>query len=229
LPLDVVSYIIELCTLPTLSRFAATSVIADKLVARELDIRRVHILAPFIKDQDTFRNKLTVLNSVLSGSAALSLCTARDAFQPKDLDIYVPANTAEVWVRYLTAEEGYRVLRRVNTVDEHDMQYPRYHGGIGPIVTLTRDTTTIDIVESNTVCATLPIPFFWTTTAMSFVTGTGIVTLFPHLLEEHRGLLNPERKADFALDPSLGEAQNEQDQLEMLLTKYRSRGFDIRD
>lgn len=225
LPLDVVSYIIELCTLPTLSRFAATSVVADKLVTRELDIRHRHILAPFIKDKEAFRNKLTTLNSVLSGSAAVSLCTARDAFLPNDLDIYVPVNMAEVWVQYLTTEEGYHVLGRMNTGDD---PYTKYHGGVGPIVTVARDTVTIDIVESNTICATLPIPFFWTTTAMVFITGTGVVALFPHLLEERRGLLNPERKLNLAYEPMSDEGHTEEYEFGKLVTKYRSRGHDIR-
>ncbi len=218
LPLDVVTSIIQFCTLPTLTRFASASVLADQLVAKELDIRRNRLLARFVQDQHAFSQKLTELHSIVGGSAAVALCSARDTFRPRDLDMYVPAHVSEVWVRYLTVYEGYRVRRRVDVEKE---EWRWHHGGTGPIVTLERGTTSIDIIESLAPCATLPIPYSWSTLMTTFMTGVGIVSPYPRLLEERRGLVNPD---SVVYDPP----SEGRDPLDVLLPRYKSRGFDIR-
>ncbi len=228
LPLEVVGLILELCTVPTLSRFASTSVTADELVTKELAIRRNSTVARFINNREAFFLKLTELHSILSGSAALAICTARDSFLPGDLDIYVPRHAAPEWADYLTTQEGYHVRPRPKARTEASSTRG-YRGGIGAVITMARGTVTIDIVESLSICATLPIPFFWTTTVMTFVTGSGIVVLFPHLLEAERGLLTPDRvrvQDTMFLDQSL--EQEDVDLLITLVAKYTSRGFDIR-
>lgn len=222
LPLDVVTHILQFCTLPTLCRFASASVLADKLVTKELDIRRSHLLAPFVNDQTAFCAKLLELDSIVSGSTTLALSSARDTFDPADLDIYVPAGTSEPWVQYLTDCEGYHVL----THNPHGEADGDYHGGIGVVITLARNTAHIDIVESLTICSTLPIPHFWSTLVMTFMTGNGIISLYPRLLEEWRGLLTPDRMEHVLLEPpSEGDYPAP---ISALLAKYKSRGFDIR-
>lgn len=220
LPVDVVAYIIELCTVSTLSRLASASVLTDALVSKELDIRRGLLLAPFIADQNEFRRQLTEQDSVLSGSAIVALCSARNAFQPADLDIYVPSQKAAFWVQYLIEREGYHIQGR-HSREEADREYQE---GIGAVITMARESTHIDIVESLTVCATQPILHFWSTTVMVFMTGTGIGSLFPRLLEERRGLLSPQRTSH-VLDlhpPDDGTI------IHVLLAKYALRGFDVR-
>ena len=220
LPLDIVAHIMELCTLSTLTRFAASSVLADELVAKELDIRRTRLLTPFINDQDGFRRKLTQLDSVVSGSAMVALCSARDAFQPADLDVYVPSQKAVLWMQYLSEHEGYHVLARRS----HGDTARKYHGGIRLVITMTRETARVDIIESLTVCAIQPILHFWSTAVMIFMTGTGINSLFPQLLEERRGLLSPHRTSHAFLTPPPYDGAI----MHTLLAKYASRGFDVR-
>lgn len=221
LPLDIITHLLQFCTLPTLCRFASISILADKLVAKELDIRRRHLLDPFVKGQAAFCAKLIELSSIVSGSTTLALCSARGTFIPADLDIYVPAGKSDPWVQYLTDFEGYHVLEH-NPYGEADGDY---HGGIGAVTTLVCGTVHIDVVESLTLCATLPVLHFWSTIVMTFMTGTAIVSLYPHLLEECRGLLTPDRMEHVLLEPPTeGDYPGP---IHTLLAKYRSRGFDI--
>ncbi len=216
LPQELVIYLLEWCSLPTLSRLASASSLFDNLIAFELTTRYNHLLRPFVTDPIAFRSKLTEFESVLSGSAAFALCSPRDVCVPGDLDIYVGRFMGEKWVEYLKTAEGYIEAGR----DHSGIVDNVYHGGLHQVVTLVRASTRlrkeskIDVVFSLTASATLPIPHFWMTAVMSFVTEHGIASLYPRLQEQYRGLLSPGRSRG----PSLPK----------LKSSYRERGIDIR-
>ncbi len=216
LPDELLVYFVEQSSLPTLSRFASTSTYADYLVSSELEWRYSDLLKRFVHDGPQFRTQLDNRDSIVSGSGALSVCSGRHSFIPSDLDVYCPAGHATLWVQYLTEHEGYVVKAR----DDEGRVDGAYHGGIGSVTTLIRPGASIDIVESLTSCATLPLPHFWTTMVMSALTGTGIISLYPSLLEDGRGLLTPDRLIHLPVG-------NAVDPIPALRVKYRDWGYDI--
>ena len=216
LPTDVLNHILDALPLPTLLRLRSTCRLADNMISGHIEHRIQVVLANYIRDQEGFFRILTTTSSVVSGSAAYAVCAPQGMFTPGDVDIYTPMHEHQQVVDYLVRVEGYEVVSVVRMFDED----AEYHGGLEKTTRLARDGFRVDVVESATSSSTLPIGFFWCTTVMTFITGSGICVLYPRLLEDSRGLFNPER----TLPPHYGVERYAD-----LISKYNRRGVDIRN
>ena len=215
LPFDAIHNILSSMPLPTLIRFRSTCRLADALAAEHIDHRIKTVLAGYFTDIPGLFAVLSSTSSVISGSAAFAVCAPHNAFTPGDIDIYTPKGQSERMVDYLVEKEGFEVVGTSRPFDKG----VKYRGGIKLMVQLKRDEYHIDVVESLTRGASLPIAHFWTTTVMLFITGTGICVLYPQLLERSRGLMTPVRVLD---------ADGGADDFAHLVVKYKQRGVDIR-
>ncbi|KAI0357040.1 hypothetical protein OH77DRAFT_1519940 [Trametes cingulata] len=209
---DALLQILGYCSAPSLGRLRGTSRQADAYVADEFERRYRRLLHPYIRDQKGFRTQLDNSSAFISGSGSL-LVAGGFEFTPGDLDIYVPSHNMFHMLGYLVHVEGYSIRAFCGASVEGD-----YVGGIQRLVRLERGSASIDLVQSLTDTGTLPIPHFWSTAVMTYLTGNSVGVLYPGLLEERRALLNPLRLHAFSVV-----------RIPLLVEKYSRFGFDFKD
>ncbi|KAI0349496.1 hypothetical protein OH77DRAFT_1431184 [Trametes cingulata] len=212
---DVLDLILGQCSATTLLRLRSTSRTADVHVGDQLETRYRRLLHPYVDDQLGFRAMLDATGSIISGSAALKVCSGLD-FTPGDLDVYAPSDTFHAMLSYLINAENFRIVAFGTSASSANPAL--YEGGIDVVVRLVRQESHIDLIQSLTNSAPLPVMHFWSTCVMSFLTGRGCVIPYPDLLEKRRGLLNPIR----------AQAPNGLLVVEPLMAKYDLRGIEHR-
>lgn len=181
---DVLNRIYHFCSLPTLSRFRGCSRQCDVSATAEVDHRYKTVLGDFIQDHLGFRKELDVSLSVISGSAALRIVAGGWTRTPRDLDLYAPKTSFFHILGYLVHIESYTIV----SFTDHD-----YLNGVARVVRLSRNERFIDLIQSRSGTATVPIMNFWSTAHMVFVSGFSVGVAYPSLLERDRALLNPIR------------------------------------
>lgn len=211
LPDDVVFHLLRVSSIVTLVGFRAIDRLAARYVGDELSRRYRNLLHPFVSDDLRFRSMLDHHCAVIAGSGALAVCL-HGSLTPNDLDVYVPRDALASVVAYLVNSESYVVSRFLDPASTGT-----YQGGIDRVICLRRGCVSIDIVLSHTDCATLPIPHFWSTASMVYVSGNSFCVPYPALLRDRRALLNPAR---IAVAGAVAD-------LSPLIRKYRSLGFDF--
>ncbi|KAI0354571.1 hypothetical protein OH77DRAFT_1456692 [Trametes cingulata] len=209
---DALLRILSHCSAPSLGRLRGASQQADAYVADEFERRYRNLLHPYVHDQKAFRAQLDICSALISGSGSLRVTGGFD-FTPGDLDIYVPSHNLFHMLGYLVHVEGYAIQAFCGASVEGD-----YVGGIQRLVRLTRGSFSIDLVQSLTDAASLPIPHFWSTAVMTYLTGNTVGVLYPGLLEDRRALLNPLRLHAFAVA-----------RIPVLVEKYTRFGFDFKE
>ncbi|KAH9858950.1 hypothetical protein C2E23DRAFT_716755 [Lenzites betulinus] len=212
LPDDVVQHLLRNCSVVSLVQLRYLDRLADNYVSDELQGRYRNLLRPFVSDHERFRVMLNTYGAVISGSGALAVCL-HGSIVPHDLDVYLPKCAMAAVLAYLINVESYSI----GTFLDVSMSEATYQGGIDRVICLRRGLSTIDVVISHTDCATLPLPHFWSTASMVYLTGDSICVPYPSLLEDRTSLLNPARIA------IPGAVAN----LTPLIQKYRQFGFDF--
>ncbi|KIJ50244.1 hypothetical protein M422DRAFT_131814, partial [Sphaerobolus stellatus SS14] len=117
--------------------------------------------------------------AVISGSTALNLIMGVGSWSSKDMDVYIRKSEARAVVAFL-AREGYTCV------------WPRYHNPDSHIHCIMKfekinwdgTTLTVDVIESNSSSAIAPITEFHCTALMNYISGDGILCLYPRLTEE---------------------------------------------
>lgn len=176
-----------------------------------------------IKDVAGFYDLLGRVSGIVSGSTALAVLMWSSTLEGpwtrgRDLDLYVPSTDAlATLLRFLEADEGYRQV----PVPEDDCE--RYIETAACVASITRlrrrgaDGLSVDPSHVDVICAkdnssTLPIVAFWGTLVMNYISSTAIVSLYPHMTLDGRGIENPHA---------------DKTRVRGGMDKYRGRGFDL--
>ncbi|KAI0687308.1 hypothetical protein C8Q76DRAFT_803612 [Earliella scabrosa] len=154
---------------------------------REMQQRHERLFELFLQHPNAFRNLMWEKCAILGGSAALSL--VNDTFPTvTNIDVYVPLDHLDSLVEHLTTEEGYKVVAQqltphqpTNATSYCGQPIHDYAAGVAHMVTLSRDTTTVDIMGSGffstTDSPTVPLAYQWTTLLMNFDESPPMVTI----------------------------------------------------
>ncbi|KAH9855227.1 hypothetical protein C2E23DRAFT_866854 [Lenzites betulinus] len=158
---------------------------------------------------------LRITSSVLSGSTALHILDNERAAQwsPSDLNIYTPRHGLQAFVDYLCASEGYSVTK-IDT-----SKYPYDNSSIEKVVHLQRTDHEIDVIQSSSSSALEPIPLFWSSHLMNYLTADGFCVAYPTYTLSGRGLLNPFKLVGLQIPPPRSINAME---------KYVARGYNFR-
>ncbi|KAI0335952.1 hypothetical protein GY45DRAFT_1342100 [Cubamyces sp. BRFM 1775] len=162
------------------------------------------------------RNVLRVTNSVISGSSALHFLDVDRAplWSATDLDIYTPIHCARQIVNYLCNVEGYHIVQ-----EPVPSKYPHLRSGFATVFHLRRDLSEIDVIQSCTRSALYPIPYFWGTHVMNYLTADTFCVAYPEYTLEGKSLLNPVALVD-KQHPNVRMLTN--------MDKYTERGYAFR-
>ncbi|KAH9853917.1 hypothetical protein C2E23DRAFT_867870 [Lenzites betulinus] len=154
--------------------------------------------------------------SVISGSAALHILDIDRTvdWTPSDLDVYTPLYSAAQVISYLCIVEKYEPYG-----DAINPPYPGVTSGFRSVVRLRRGEQSIDIIQSLTRSALHPIPYFWSTHVMNYVTADSFCVAYPDLTLAGRALLNPIQ---------LLELEHPSSNIVDKMLKYIDRGYDFR-
>ncbi|KAI0648459.1 hypothetical protein C8Q79DRAFT_905579 [Trametes meyenii] len=198
----------------TLLSLRGTCRAADVNVHSEFEHRYSRLLSPFVADQHQFREVLDAANTFISRSTAVAFFSGRN-LRPHDLDLYAVKGDSARIISYLIGVKGYKLVRAGSPIGE-----ALYRGGIYVVFRLVcmTDSVLIDVIESNTASSYLPLLHFWCTVPMNILCSKSFTALYPSLLEDCLGLLNP-------ICTGNEEAQED---LDRLTKKYHAYGFDVR-
>lgn len=173
------------------------------------------VLRQYFTSAVNFRGALRSTKSVIAGSCVLNLLDIERAkyWTPNDLDIYCPSEYTLRMVWYLCQVEHY------NVSDVHISSYSGDSAGFKRVVHLEKEDRRIDVIQSATLSALHPIPFFWGTHLVNYISADSFCLAYPTLTLQGRGLLNP---------ISLIEYRYVRQRTLDVLRKYESRGYDFR-
>ncbi|EIW60987.1 uncharacterized protein TRAVEDRAFT_98979, partial [Trametes versicolor FP-101664 SS1] len=159
---------------------------------------------------------LRLTAAVISGSTALHVLDIDRAHTwiPNDLDIYTPAHTYQHVVEYLVDHEHYKVLKT-----DRAKPYSHTNPAINRVVHLERDDLDIDVIQSCNASALYPIPHFWSSHLMNYLSADGFCIAYPDYTLTGRGILTPNQMIGFQL-PTFRTLST--------ITKYVERGYEIR-
>lgn len=150
-------------------------------------------LQDFVSSPVDFRAILRNSRSVVSGSVALHFILDNpSSWNPGDCDVYVPAGSAFVVIDYLRHHEGYQFRNRSRQEHYGNLHFPSSLPAIMSIERLQRpDGKRIDVIESSTASALYPLPFFWSSHLVNYISADSICVTFPILTFQKRCLLFP--------------------------------------
>ncbi|EMD30685.1 hypothetical protein CERSUDRAFT_101090 [Gelatoporia subvermispora B] len=182
LPQDVLSEMVVWLEVPTLLSFRQCCSLADRVVSRELNIRRNRCLHPYIAFPDPFRALLRIAGAVVVGSSAALFFDPTAPYTSSDLDVSVPAGFGQRFQTYLQHCEGYTHHADVDPLDD-------YIGGLTRTIRMRKDNLQIDILESHTPLAAFPVPHFLGTHLFCWLSADSFCTAYPGLAFERRSLI----------------------------------------
>ncbi|KAI0309511.1 hypothetical protein OF83DRAFT_57882 [Amylostereum chailletii] len=204
-------------SMPDLATVAQTSHHLGSSAREAARVRWNDTLRKWVRDPNGLRSIMRRTGSIVSGSAALAYAMSRTPWMarwmPQDLDIYCPLTAGEAIIQYLVDSEEYEV-KVPNTLDAGTNSFMEYHGGISAVVHLNRGTLSVDVICSSTPSPTFPLPSFWGTLVVNYVTADQLVVVYPRLTFEGMGCVNPVRAGQLASA--------------YVVMKYHQRGFVIR-
>ncbi|KAI0054714.1 hypothetical protein BV25DRAFT_1783348, partial [Artomyces pyxidatus] len=172
----------------------------------------------FFPDVQRFRDALRCANAVISGSFALNIalhCCNRPAashWRPNDMDLYCGIHHYVWFLTYLIRVEGY--LPMFTGGEQEQCLVPHYGGGgIALIFRLVNSRgRQLDVICADSESALTPIPHFWGTLVVNYVSADEICVAYPRLTLNGIGYINPAR---------IGMGTND------AIEKYAARGFTI--
>ncbi|KAI0312260.1 hypothetical protein OF83DRAFT_1176814, partial [Amylostereum chailletii] len=149
-------------------------------------------LCKWVNDAGAFRELLCCTGSIVSGSAALayamSATTFMNTWTPMDMDVYCSVATAVSVVDWFVRTQSYTYLPAFANVSgdvDDEAYFMEYHGGIAGVVHLTcSDGRSVDIICSKTPSPMYPLPHFWGTLVLNYLTADSLVVAYPQLTFE---------------------------------------------
>ncbi|KAI9069830.1 hypothetical protein FKP32DRAFT_37151 [Trametes sanguinea] len=197
-----------------LNTWRATCRIADLTASHALNLRYLATLQTFVHNPTHLRNMLRITSSVISGSTALHILDVERGknWTPTDLDIYTPHYSALQIVRYLCKVEHYHI-------HPNPAHYSYPISGFIAVFHLRRGDIKIDVIQSTTRSALHPLPYFWSTHVMNYLTADSFCIAYPEYTLHGKGLLNPIHLLDSVV-PDRRIVAN--------IQKYITRGYDFR-
>ena len=94
-----IASVIDVSEWKSLAAWRRTSRTCFRLVAQSMRRRYWQEIAPYIPDPLSFDNLLRSHGGIISGAAALHFFQPDTAWQPRELDIYLPSNTYRSFLR----------------------------------------------------------------------------------------------------------------------------------
>lgn len=174
-----------MCDIDSLLRCAQTCSLLRTAVAAEIQTCLVALLQPFFGERvPHWKGLLRLHGAIMSGSVALALFASPVDWKPGDLDVYV-------------ANQSYRSFiidleRFFPVVLEADMtrRFPGTYTGIKRVRRyITSTGKRLEIIQSRSTSAALPLLYFWSSVVVNFITPRGAVCTFPKLTLSRVGLV----------------------------------------
>lgn len=214
---DILLHITSFLDLRTIQAWRATSLRMDAAGAEFMRSRYYRALRQHFTDPTGFRSVLRATGSVVSGSVALAVLDIEraDRWTANDLDLLVPVNFVKRVHSYITKVEGY-----VHVSTHHASQYEECGGFLSVSRYENKNGMLIDLVKSFHHSALYPIPYFWSTLLMNYLSADSYCVGYPTLTLDGRGLLNP---------IALIDNQFVDYRVLAVMDKYGRRGYDFRD
>ncbi|OBZ77426.1 hypothetical protein A0H81_02762 [Grifola frondosa] len=210
---DILFQIMDELNLSDLVALRRMSSRSDELVSAYLDHKFHKLLATFFADVPTARGLMRNTNAVISGSSALAyVLPANISWSPSDLDLYVPNVEFNHVVAYLEVFEDY------TDVTQHGL-HNHYSAAVLQVTRLEKGGRTIDVIKSASNSALLPLPFFWMTAVINYLSADYAYVGHPELTFQNYALLHPLHVTHF---------QTPIPRTIPLVQKYTERAFDIR-
>ncbi len=209
-------YLLAFVDLRSLQAFRSASPLTDRFITAYLRRYLNRSVQPFVHDADAFLEFLDSAGAVISGSAALAVLL-RTRWVNRDLDVYAAYKAHPYVVAYLREVECYQ-LCDVNPGPLYAYLEPE-PVTIASVTRLRKGNHNIDVIQSHSPSALLPIAGFWCTALMNFVSLRWYCLTYVDLTESGHSLLAPSRLLDHRY-PSPRILQ--------LMAKYRPRGFEFR-
>ncbi|KAI9067078.1 hypothetical protein FKP32DRAFT_1531238, partial [Trametes sanguinea] len=142
-------------------------------------------LRTHVQDPVALRSVLRLLHAVISGSFALAFLTTNcgPSFSPRDLDIYVPRGYARRMANYLSTHEGYsRLLYQTQRYGDNPAMHSIHYLGNGQ--------QRVDIIESSNHSALSPLPNFWASHVINYLSADSYCISYPTFTLRHHALLS---------------------------------------
>ncbi|KAL1940975.1 hypothetical protein VTO73DRAFT_7611 [Trametes versicolor] len=213
---DMITTVFDHTGVESLVRLRSTGTTADLYISGYLSRRLAAHLRRFVRNPTHFLDELEICCSVISGSSALAVLF-RLPWIPGDLDIYTPRDYFYHVVAYLVNVEEYTLSF---------LSQPHYasYGNVRNVARLLRDDgQRIDVIQSESNSALLPLASFWNTAVMNYISSSGFCVAYPRLTEAHRALLST-RSTFVPNDGGVPYPDVDTD----VVVKYLDRGFDLR-
>ncbi|PVG03861.1 hypothetical protein CPB86DRAFT_308657 [Serendipita vermifera] len=137
-----------------------------------------HLLRRYVSDPGKLRDLMKHVGAVISGSSVLWLIDSKsNSWEPKDLDVYAPAEMARTVIDFFL-QEGYELIPRPET--ELEGNYIEV-GHLNAINKLFKGDRKVEVMESLTESSIRPVLAFHSTAVMNYITADSIVMLYPRL------------------------------------------------
>ncbi|KAH7906346.1 hypothetical protein BJ138DRAFT_1117666 [Hygrophoropsis aurantiaca] len=211
--LEVITHIFTFMPIANLMEFASMCRTHRIWVLQYINQRKDNHLAKFVTSPTYLLHAMRITSSVISGSFALAmLLPAADvAWGVADLDIYTNFKSYHRLIIYLL-REGYTI--RSTTRRHSPVCYS--NSAIRKVMTLDKQTRSIDVIISAFKDSTIPIFHFHSTIVMNYVSADSLFSAYPRLTSQYRALVNP-----------LSLPQSHVNGPSCAMEKYRHRGFRI--
>ncbi|KAG9312347.1 hypothetical protein JVU11DRAFT_7665 [Chiua virens] len=198
-------------SLRSISAFAQTCKVNHHSVTSFFKHQIHCLLAHTFFDPQGFLWILEATQGTVLGSSVLhiifSMCN--NAWQAKDVDMYVPLGRCQPIFNYLK-HKGF----------VHTSSYsPHPYSGslIQSISTMEQDASKVDVIESQHDTALSPIFDFHLMAVMNYITADSVFAAYLSFTNDHQAIINPELFVEGSLNPATLCA----------LVKYEQRGFTI--
>ncbi|KAF6742481.1 hypothetical protein DFP72DRAFT_860415 [Ephemerocybe angulata] len=171
------------------------------VIREHLRFRVSRMLASFELPGPTTLEVMKSSNTVISGSAALEIVIPGTC-RPNDLNLYCPAGKSSEVIAHLL-QCNYVQIGGAPSI--HEVSAERSHhyyparNGVRRLFRFSHDTHpyTLTLVESLSDSPLLPIFFFHSTYVMNYCSSTEIVSLYPEMTHDAKGLHNRSETFDF--------------------------------
>ncbi|KAH9943752.1 hypothetical protein B0H21DRAFT_695290 [Amylocystis lapponica] len=219
MPNEMLHRIVEQLSLADLATWRMVSASNCRIVADILNTDINHNLSRFVQHPSGVRDVMRDARAVISGSFALKIIDRQSTFTPNDVNFYVGKSGHGAIVKYLIEEEGYVTTETIDVDLAVGCGLYNFCGSIASVTKLQARGKNIDVICSTDESPTTPLPYFWTTLVMNFITADSICSAYPAITIRGRGLMHQKR----LLDPSLPEGSRI-----LCLEKYQERGYQFR-
>lgn len=205
---DISIHLVQSLDVDALMRLRECSRLADEYVSVTIGNRLRALLSPTFNSTSGLMRRMNTARAVISGPGAIHVLFP-GVVAPGPLQIYIPYDEQEDFLRYLTGHEGFttavsspsaRVVGGVAAVaaaaaaedseEEHELP-----PGAAAVTALNKGPTSIELIRSATDSPLYPIAAQWNSALVYYISSRSFCVAYPFLTREHRALLNPLRLA----------------------------------